>query len=126
MVDGRSISIVAAGVPQTPSPSSDDDDDDGAADGRTPAEGGGMGAHQSSSKGHAHFNKTVDDADHGAAYGGDDDDDDGGDDDGHPGGFPHLFPQLGESASSIAHAVSQLRTTFSESVLDVAPPQVST
>jgi hypothetical protein len=37
----------------------------------------------------------------------------------------HHFPRLSESTSSLYQAVSSLRETFSESVLDVAPPQVS-
>lgn len=38
--------------------------------------------------------------------------------------FPYHLPQLSAHGTSMVHAVSQLRSTFSVSVLSVAPPQV--
>lgn len=44
------------------------------------------------------------------------------DDDEEP--FPYHFPQLSSHGSSMVHAVSNLRSTFSVSVLSEPPPQV--
>jgi len=38
---------------------------------------------------------------------------------------PRHRPRLSESGSSLGQSLSQLKETFSESVLSVAPPQVS-
>jgi hypothetical protein len=94
--------------PQAPAPRSDGDEGDALAIGPTPM----MPPSQSSSKRQAHFDAAADEHDHDSH-------------DGEP-AFPHHFPRLSESGSSLVHAVSQLRESFSESVLDVAPPQVRT